>query len=240
MEIIPAIDLIDNKCVRLYQGDYHKKSVYHEDPISQAKEFEEMGIKRLHVVDLDGAKQGRPVHIKLLEKLTRDTGLAIDFGGGVRTLNHVAEIKMAGAVKVSVGSITVNQPNVFLEMMETFGADYIFPGLDVKDGALATGGWQNQSGLTIEELMKRPGYHNIRQAFCTDISKDGTLEGPAIGLYRELVEKFPAIQWVASGGVSSMADLLKLKKIGLAAAIVGKAYYENRITMEELKENGFI
>lgn len=234
MEIIPAIDLIDGRCVRLTEGDYARKTVYHEDPLEMAKSFEEAGLLRLHLVDLDGAKAGRVVNWKVLEDIAKGTGLSIDFGGGVKTEEEVQRILDAGARWVTVGSIAVRDEERLLGWFERHGPDRFLLGADVRDGMIAIGAWTETTGLSWKDFLGRYLSHGVRQAFCTDVSRDGRLEGPSLALYQEMRAAFPGLGLIASGGVASMEDLHALREVGCIGAIVGKAIYEGRIGLEEL------
>jgi phosphoribosylformimino-5-aminoimidazole carboxamide ribotide isomerase len=235
MQIIPAIDLIDHKCVRLIQGDYEQKTEYSNDPVAQAKEFEQAGITRLHVVDLEGARNSKPAHVDLVARMCHETKLKIDFGGGVRNTSDVKIIIEAGAAMISIGSIAVDDPEKVIEWIDLFGADKFFIGADVKDGKIATHAWKNQSAYTAEEFISKWNHFGISNFFSTDVSRDGKLEGPAIDLYKRLISLFPNLNIVASGGVSSLNDLFSLADTGVSGVIVGKAIYEGRIKLNELK-----
>lgn len=234
MEIIPAIDLIDGKCVRLTEGDFTQKTIYNESPLEVAKQFEAAGIKRLHLVDLDGAKAGKVQNWKVLEAITRGTSLLVDFGGGIKTVEEVQKVFDLGARYATVGSIAVKNESTLLEWFEKYGAEKFLVGADVKDEKLAIGGWLETTGVDIIDFIAKYMGHGIRQLFCTDVSKDGKLEGPSLDLYRKILYHFPQLYFIASGGVSSMDDLYSLKDIGCKGVIVGKAIYENRITLVEL------
>ncbi len=234
MEIIPAIDLIDGKCVRLTEGDFAQKTIYNESPVEVAKQFEAAGIRRLHLVDLDGAKAGKVVNWKVLEGITRETALVVDFGGGIKTLDEVQKVFDLGARYATVGSIAVKNEPLLLEWFEKYGADKFLVGADVKNEKLAIGGWLETTGVDIIDFIRKYMGHGIRQLFCTDVSKDGKLEGPSLDLYRKIIQHFPQLQFIASGGVSSKDDLIALKEIGCKGVIVGKAIYENRITLGDL------
>jgi phosphoribosylformimino-5-aminoimidazole carboxamide ribotide isomerase len=235
MEIIPAIDLIDGKVVRLTEGDYSKKTEYASNPLDIAKQFEDAGLKRLHVVDLDGAKKGAVVNWKVLEDITAKTTMQVDFGGGVKQKTDVKRIMDAGARWVTIGSMAVKQPDVFGEWLDEYGPENFFLGADVRDGKIAVGGWLETTGLDVHEFIRQYTGQGLRYVFCTDISKDGKLEGPATSMYKELLERNSKIQLVASGGVTTMQDLHDLKEAGCHGAIVGKAIYENRISLQDLK-----
>lgn len=234
MEIIPAIDLIEGQCVRLSQGNYNAKTSY-GDPLEMAKKLEAHGMKRLHLVDLDGAKAGKVVNLKVLESIAKHTQLTIDFGGGVRATEDVQAVLDAGASQVTGGSIAVKDPGLFMEWLQTFGSDKIILGADVKRGLVAIHGWEETSLLPIIPFLKKYFNDGIAYAVCTDVSKDGMLEGPAFKLYEEIQESVPELQLIASGGVSSVDDLEKLEAQGLQGVILGKALYEERISLKELE-----
>ena len=234
MEIIPAIDIIDGKCVRLTQGDYAQKKIYNEHPLEVAKQFEDAGLQRLHLVDLDGAKAGQVKNWKVLETIAGKTGLTIDFGGGIKQQEDVNIVFNSGAALATVGSIAVKNEAELIKWFMMFGADKFLLGADVKDEKIAIGGWLETTDIWIYDFIEKYIGHGIKQIFCTDVSKDGKLEGPAVELYKNIVQKFPALHFIASGGVSTMADLEALRDIGCSGAIIGKAIYEHRITLEEL------
>ena len=234
-QIIPAIDIIDGKCVRLTQGDYAQKIIYNENPLEVALEFESIGIKRLHLVDLDGAKLGRVVNYKVLEKIASKTGLSIDFGGGIKTDDDLETVFNYGADLATIGSIAVKNKSLFFSWIKKYGPEKLFLGADVKNEKIAVGGWLETTNISITDFIEENLREGIQQIFCTDISKDGLLQGPAIGLYKNLIAKFPNMNLTASGGVSNAADLNELKQVGCSGAIVGKAIYEGKITMDELK-----
>ncbi|MES2330267.1 MAG: 1-(5-phosphoribosyl)-5-[(5-phosphoribosylamino)methylideneamino]imidazole-4-carboxamide isomerase [Bacteroidota bacterium] len=235
MVIIPAIDIIDGKCVRLTQGDYAQKTIYNENPLEVAKEFEAAGLQRLHLVDLDGAKAGSVKNWKVLESIASNTSLVIDFGGGIKKETDLQLIFDSGAALATIGSLAVKDEMTFLQWIQKYGAEKFLLGADVKEGKIAIGGWLETTDIDIYDFIERYVSHGIKQIFCTDVSKDGKLEGPSVALYQNIIEKFPELFFIASGGVSSMHDLHELKKIGCAGAIVGKAIYENRISIDELK-----
>lgn len=235
MEIIPAIDIIDGKCVRLTQGDYAKKTVYNENPLEVAKEFEAAGVKRLHLVDLDGAKAGTVQNWKVLQTIAANTSLVIDFGGGIKQEKDLAIVFESGAAYATIGSLAVKSPDVFVSWLEAYGADKFLLGADVKDKKIAVAGWLETTELNIISFLGDYLSKGVQQVFCTDVSKDGKLEGPSIALYQEILANYPQAYFIASGGVSSMEDLHALDAIGCSGAIVGKAIYEGRITLEELK-----
>lgn len=236
MQIIPAIDIIDGKCVRLTEGDYAQKTIYNEDPLEVAKAFEAAGIQRLHLVDLDGAKAGAVKNWKVLESIALNTKIVIDFGGGIKTDDDVALVFERGATLATIGSIAVANPTLFLSWVSVYGADRFFLGADVKDNLIAVNGWMQTSNIAIDSFISDYLAQGISNIFCTDVSKDGRLEGPSTALYQSLIQLFPNLNLVASGGVSSLQDLETLKAIGCAGAIVGKAIYENRISLESLQQ----
>ena len=236
MQIIPAIDIIDGKCVRLTEGDYEQKTIYNENPLEVAKAFEAAGIQRLHLVDLDGAKAGAVKNWKVLETIALNTKLVIDFGGGIKTGEDVALVFERGATLATIGSIAVSNPALFLSWVDMYGADRFFLGADVKDNCIAVNGWMQTSSTNIETFIGDYLSKGITHIFCTDVSKDGRLEGPSTILYQSLIQAFPNLQLVASGGVSSLQDLEALDQIGCSGAIVGKAIYENRISLESLQQ----
>lgn len=234
MQIIPAIDLIDGKCVRLTEGDYTQKKIYNEDPLEVAKAFEGIGLMRLHLVDLDGAKAGEVVNWKVLEKIANQTSLQIDFGGGIKTESTLKSVLDTGASYATIGSLAVKNRNLFEEWIERFGAAVFMLGADVYEEKIAIGGWIEKTDIDVYAFMQSYIDKGLKQMFCTDIQKDGKLEGPSIDLYKKMISKFPNLELIASGGVSKMQDLIELRTIGCSAAIVGKAIYENRISLQEL------
>lgn len=235
MQIIPAIDLIDGKCVRLTQGDYTQKKIYNENPLEVAKMFEDAGLQRLHLVDLDGAKVGKVINWKVLENIASNTNLQIDFGGGVKQKNDVVAILNSGAYMVTIGSIAVKNEELFTEWIEEFGADKFFLGADVKQEKIAIAGWTETTDTDIYSFIQKYVEKNVKNIFCTDVSKDGLLQGPSVELYRNILDKFPDILLVASGGVAVKEDLQQLKSIGCSGAIVGKAIYEYKISLADFK-----
>ncbi len=234
--IIPAIDIIDGNCVRLVKGDFKQKTVYHEDPLSAAKQFEDAGLQRLHLVDLDGAKAGRVINWKVLENIATHTSLVIDFGGGIKTEQDLQTVFNAGANMAAIGSIAVKNEKLFLQWVREYGAEKFFLGADVKNKQIAISGWLEDTSIDIFSFIGNYLAEGIDHVFCTDISKDGMLEGPAIDLYKQILDKFPVIKLVASGGVSSVDDLYVLKDIGCFGAIVGKAIYENKVSLQDLEQ----
>lgn len=235
MEIIPAIDIIDGKCVRLTQGDYSQKKIYNEHPLEIAKQFEDAGLRRLHLVDLDGAKQKGVKNWKVLETIASKTRLIIDFGGGINTEKDVHIVLESGAALVTVGSIAIKDEFEFVKWLMIFGAEKFLLGADVKDQMIAIHGWTETSDINIFDFIENYTGKGVQQVFCTDVSKDGKLEGPSIDLYKEVIGRFPHLYFIASGGVSAVSDLHELAAIGCQAAIVGKAIYENRISLHDLK-----
>jgi phosphoribosylformimino-5-aminoimidazole carboxamide ribotide isomerase len=234
MQIIPAIDIIDGKCVRLTHGDYSQKKIYNENPLEVAKEFEDAGLLRLHLVDLDGAKSGMVKNWKVLESIASKTGLIIDFGGGIKTEKDVQIVFESGAALATVGSIAVKDGEVFNQWLAYFGADRFLLGADVKDEKLTVSGWLEQTDIWIYDFLEDYTAKGVQQVFCTDVSKDGALEGPSTALYKSIVEKFPALHFIASGGVSCMNDVYQLQEVGCKGVIIGKAIYEGRVSLKEL------
>lgn len=236
MQIIPAIDIIDGKCVRLTQGDYGQKTIYNENPLEVAKEFEASGLSRLHLVDLDGAKSGAVQNWKVLEVIASKTSLVIDFGGGIKTDADLTLVFESGAAMATIGSLAVKNAAIFEQWLQKYGANKFLLGADVKNEKIAVGGWLETTEIDIYDFIKQYIDKGIHQVFCTDVNKDGKLEGPAIELYKNIITKFPTLHFIASGGVSSIKDLEDLKKIGCAGVIVGKAIYEGRITLLALQK----
>ncbi len=236
MQIIPAIDLIEGKCVRLTEGDYAQKKIYNEDPLEVAKAFEGIGLMRLHLVDLDGAKAGEVVNWKVLEKIANQTSLKIDFGGGIKKEATLKTVLDTGASFATIGSLAVKSRNIFEEWIDRFGAAVFMLGADVFEEKIAIGGWLEKTNIDVYAFMQSYMQKGVTQMFCTDIQKDGKLQGPSIDLYKKIISKFSDLQLIASGGVSKLQDLQDLKNIGCSAAIVGKAIYENRITLDELSK----
>ncbi len=234
IELIPAIDIIDGKCVRLSQGNYNTKKVYNEDPLEVAKMFEDHGIRRLHVVDLDGARAGHIINYRILERIATRTALIIDFGGGLKNTSDLEIAFESGAQMITGGSIAVKNPDIFTSWINQFGSNKIILGADAKEGKIAVSGWEETTG---EELLPFIGnYHKkgITKVISTDISRDGMLGGPAIEMYKEVREAFPDVYLIASGGVSSIEDIEKLEEAGIPAVIFGKAIYEGCIRMNDL------
>lgn len=234
MRIIPAIDIIDGKCVRLTQGDYAQKKVYNENPLEVARMFEEAGLKYLHLVDLDGAKAGKVANWKVIESVCAHTNLKVDFGGGVKTEDEVRRLFASGVAQINLGSIAVKNPGMVHAWIQEYGSDKIILSADVKDEQIAISGWLESSALSIVDFIGDYLKRGIRYVTCTDISTDGMLQGPNTGLYAKLMKAFPSIKLIASGGVSGMDDLVALKKINVDGVIVGKAIYEGKVKLEEL------
>ncbi len=235
IELIPAIDIIDGKCVRLTKGDYDTKKVYNEDPVSVAREFEAHGIKRLHVVDLDGARSKHIVNDAVLRQITSETNLIVDFGGGIKTDDDINRAFEAGAAMVTIGSIAVTDPERSLRWLGRYGAERIVLGADVRGGKVSINGWKEDSSEELIPFLERYLSAGIKNVLCTEISKDGMLQGPAIELYKQVMQAYPDCHLIASGGVSCMADIKALEEAGIPAVVFGKAIYEGRITMEELE-----
>jgi len=233
IELIPAIDIIEGKCVRLTQGDYATKKIYNEDPLEVAKMFEDNGMRRLHVVDLDGARQGRIINYPVLEKLATKTNLVIDFGGGLKSNEDLDIAFNSGAQMVTGGSIAVKDPEAFAQWIERYGSDRIILGADAKDKRIAISGWEEDTNMELIPFIEDYHKKGITKVICTDISRDGMLQGTAVDLYREILENVP-VYVIASGGVSSVEDIDKLQEAGIPAVIFGKAIYEGKIQMKDL------
>lgn len=234
IELIPAIDLIDGKCVRLTQGDYATQKVYNEDPVEVAKAFEDYGIRRLHVVDLDGARSGRIVNYRVLEQLASRTSLLIDFGGGLKHEDDLLIAFESGASMVTGGSVAVRSPELFYSWIEKFGGNKIILGADVRERMIAINGWKETTDQELLPFMKDYMGKGITKAICTDIGKDGMLQGPSIDLYKEIREQLPELYLIASGGVGSVEDIEKLEEAAIPAVIFGKAIYEGKIQLKDL------
>lgn len=234
MELIPAIDIIDGKCVRLTKGDFTKKIIYNNNPLDVAKDFEAAGLKRLHIVDLDGANGQGLKNLKTLEDISGNTSLVIDFGGGLKTTEDIKAVFNAGASMVSVGSVTVKNPDLFAQWIVVFGPEKFLPGADVLDKNIKIHGWKENTGIDIFDFIESLIKLNINKIFCTDISKDGMMLGPSTELYKEILKRFPALHLIASGGISCYEDLFTLKEAGCKGAIIGKAFYEGKITMQQI------
>lgn len=236
IEIIPAIDLIDGKCVRLTKGDYGQKTVYSDSPLQMAQLFEEKGIKRLHLVDLDGAKSKHVVNDKVLRDICRHTCLTVDFGGGIKSDEDIQKAFDAGAAMVTAGSIAVKSPSTVAGWIERYGSEKIVLGADVLDGKVRINGWKDNGGTDLMTLLTDYTHQGIRNVLCTDISKDGMLQGPNTPLYRQIMDTFPDCHLIASGGVSSINDIVELEEAGIPAVVFGKAIYEGRIDLDKLLE----
>jgi phosphoribosylformimino-5-aminoimidazole carboxamide ribotide isomerase len=239
MEIIPAIDVIDGKCVRLTHGDYTQKTIYNERPLEVAKQFEAAGIRRLHLVDLDGAKAGSVTNWKVLENIAAKTSLVIDFGGGIRTHKDVEIVFNSGATLATIGSVAVKEEEKFCDWLEDFGAHRFLLGADVKDEKITVAGWLEKTDIWVYDFIESYIAKGVRNIFCTDVAKDGALQGPSLDLYKNIVQKFPELNLMASGGVSCLDDLVALQEIGCKGAIVGKAIYEGRIHLDDLVKINF-
>lgn len=236
LEIIPAIDLIEGKAVRLRQGDFAQKTVYSDNPLETAKQFAAAGLRRLHLVDLDGARTGKIANLAVLELIAANTDLIVDFGGGVKTKTDANAVFNAGASILTIGSLAIKEAETFESWLEEFGSERILLGADVKNGKLAINGWQTTTEIEIMQFLRFWFAKGVRQVFCTDVSKDGLLAGAATELYRQIHLKLPEINLIASGGVSSINDFPELEKAGCSAAIVGKAIYENKISLKEISQ----
>ena len=236
MHVIPAIDLIGGKCVRLSQGDYSRKTDYHDDPLEMAKRFEGVGLSRLHLVDLDGAKAKKIVNGDVLQRICSGTQLAVDFGGGIQAQEELEKAFALGARQVTGGSIAVRNPSLFETWIDTFGADRMILGADAKDKKIAVGGWEETTALELIPFIREYYQKGIREVICTDVAKDGLLQGPSFDLYTEILQELPDLKLIASGGVSCLKDLEDLQKIGVYGTIVGKAYYEGKVSLEELAQ----
>lgn len=234
IELVPAIDLIEGKCVRLTQGDYSTRKVYNEDPLEVAKQFEGNGIRRLHVVDLDGARVGHIVNYRILERLATRTSLIIDFGGGLKAEGDLEIAFESGAQKVTGGSIAVKDPERFTTWIKKFGSERIILGADAKEKKIAISGWKETTELELIPFIQSYYDKGITQVICTDIARDGMLQGPSIALYQEILDALPNLTLIASGGVSSVADIDRLQEAGIPAVIFGKALYEGRIQLKDL------
>ncbi|MBQ3805406.1 MAG: 1-(5-phosphoribosyl)-5-[Prevotella sp.] len=234
IELIPAIDLIEGKCVRLTKGEYDSKKVYNEDPVSQAREFEQLGFKRLHVVDLDGAKSKHIVNDSVLRAITEATNLVVDFGGGIKTAEDIEKAFKAGASMVTLGSIAVTAPDLCCQWIAKYGAERIVLGADVRKGKISINGWKEDSQEDLMPFLERYIALGVRNVLCTEISRDGMLSGPAVDLYCDIMKRWPQLHLIASGGVSSSDDILELQAKGIPAVVFGKAYYEGRIDLDAL------
>lgn len=234
IELIPAIDIIDGKCVRLSQGDYESKKIYNENPLEVAKEFEAHGIRRLHIVDLDGAASHHIVNYRVLEMIAGRTSLIIDFGGGIKSDEDLVIAFENGAQMVTLGSVAVKNPGLFKKWLRQYGSEKIILGADVKENRIAVSGWKEESPLELMPFLDDYTREGVHKVLCTDISRDGMLQGPSVELYEKIMQRFPDMHLIASGGVSSVDDLIALQKAGVPAVVFGKALYEGKITMKDL------
>ena len=235
IELIPAIDIIGGQCVRLTKGDYDQKTVYSDSPATMAKEFEALGFQRLHVVDLDGAKSKHIVNDAVLQTITTETNLTVDFGGGIKTNEDIEKAFASGAAMVTIGSIAVTQPELFMGWLSTYGAERIILGADVRHGKISINGWKEDSSEDLLPFLRKYVDAGVKNVLCTEISKDGTLAGPAIDLYLRIMETYPELHLIASGGVSSKEDIEALDAAGIPAVVFGKAIYEGRIDLREVR-----
>jgi phosphoribosylformimino-5-aminoimidazole carboxamide ribotide isomerase len=234
IELIPAIDIINGQCVRLTKGNYDQKKVYNDDPAAVAKEFEQLGFQRLHIVDLDGAKSKHIVNDAVLRSITTETKLIVDFGGGIKTEEDIEKAFEAGASMVTVGSIAVTKPTLFIQWLDKYGADKMILGADVRNGMISINGWKEDSKEELLPFLKKYIDAGVKNVLCTEISKDGTLQGPAVTLYKEVMKAYPQLHLIASGGVSQKEDIEELEREGIPAVVFGKAIYEGRIDLKEL------
>lgn len=235
INVIPAIDLIDGKCVRLTKGDYNQKKQYDASPLDMALRYQDIGIRRLHVVDLDGAKSCSPKNLHVLEEVATHTSLDIEWGGGIKSDEALRDAVNAGAGHLIIGSVAVSNPDLFARWLEEYGGNRLILGADINDGHVAINGWLEESELTIEALIDRFISQGLREVICTDIAKDGMLQGPTFDLYARLQAAYPEQDIIVSGGISAMSDIQRLNEMNLRHVIVGKAIYEGRITLEELR-----
>ena len=231
MQIVPAFDLMDGRLVRLHQGDFQQKTEYSADPLELARQMEDAGIRRLHIVDLDGARDGKPVHLDLLARIAGHTRLTIDYGGGLRSMAALRQVWDAGAALFSVGSVAMKAPDEFRAWVERFGAEKFLVGADVRNRQVAAHGWTDQTGLDVFDFIRRVKALGVMQFSVTDIERDGSLNGPALDLYRDILAEFPDIQLTASGGISSVADFEPLLELGCSGVIIGKAFFEGLVPM---------
>ncbi len=235
IQLIPAIDIIDGKCVRLTKGDYGQKKIYNDNPVEQAREFERWGFTRLHVVDLDGAKASHIVNEDIVRGITEATHLKVDFGGGVKTEQDIEKAFAAGAAMVTIGSVAIRHPELFMKWLDRYGADKLILGADVRNGRISINGWKEDSDAELLPFLEKFVAAGITTVLCTEISRDGTLQGPAIELYKSIMTRFPHLQLIASGGVGSNDDIRRLDETGTPAVVFGKAWYEGKIDLKALK-----
>ena len=236
IEIIPAIDLIDGKCVRLIHGDFRRMTVYGDEPLDAARRFEAIGIKRLHMVDLDGARAGVPVNLRVLERVTSGTALVVDFGGGIKSETSLKSVFDSGARMVNIGSLAVEDPGRFLSWIEKYGVDRVLLGADQKDGRVAVNGWRTTTDINVLDLLKNYANHGVTNVFVTDVARDGAMNGPSLELYEQIISSIPEIDLIASGGISSTADIDELERIGCSGVIVGRALFEGKVKPEDLAQ----
>lgn len=236
IEIIPAIDLIDGKVVRLCQGDYAAKTIYSSSPVETAKSFVDAGFSRVHVVDLDGAKASKPLNLKALESIAALSGIRVEWGGGIKSAEALHQVFSAGASYAIVGSVAALKPELFCEWLDVYGADKMIFGADLFNGQIKISGWQEGSSTKLETLLELFAGHGLTRTICTDISKDGMMQGPAFDMYIQLQEQWPTIDFTVSGGISSLTDIQRLNEMGLRSVIVGKALYEGAVTLKQLQK----
>ena len=236
IEIIPAIDIIDGRCVRLTKGDFADKKVYDASPLDMAMQYADCGVRRIHMVDLDGARRSKPMNLKTLEEVASKSGVEIEWGGGIADDSSLASIFNAGATQAIIGSVAALRPAEFSRWLRIFGPDRMLLGADVRDGVVAVKGWVQQTGLTLNEQISWFLEDGLRYVVCTDIARDGLLQGPSFELYAELMEEFQSVVFTASGGISGMDDIRELDRIGVPKVVVGKAIYEKRIKLDDIRE----
>ena len=234
IELIPAIDIINGQCVRLTKGDYKQKKVYHDDPVAVAKDFEALGFRRLHIVDLDGAKSKHIVNDAVLRGITSATSLTVDFGGGIKTEEDIEKAFEAGAAMVTIGSVAVTDPDLFIGWLKKYGPEKLILGADVRNGMISINGWKEDSSEPLLPFLRKYIDAGVVNVLCTEISKDGTLQGPAVALYKEVMGNYPQLHLIASGGVSRQEDIEELEREGIPAVVFGKAIYEGRIDLKSL------
>ena len=234
IELIPAIDIINGQCVRLTKGDYKQKKVYHDDPVAVAKDFEALGFRRLHIVDLDGAKSKHIVNDAVLRGITSATSLTVDFGGGIKTEEDIEKAFEAGAAMVTIGSVAVTDPDLFIGWLKKYGPEKLILGADVRNGMISINGWKEDSSEHLLPFLRKYIDAGVVNVLCTEISKDGTLQGPAVALYKEVMANYPQLHLIASGGVSRQEDIEELEREGIPAVVFGKAIYEGRIDLKSL------
>jgi len=234
IELIPTIDIIDGKCVRLTKGDYNRKTIYNDNPVEVACQFEAMGIKRLHIVDLDGAKSKHIVNAKVLRRITDATHLKVDFGGGIKTNDNIQTAFDCGASMVTIGSVAVTNSDLFMKWLQEYGPERLILGADVRNGMISINGWKEDSSIDLLSFLKQYVERGVRNVLCTEIAKDGTLQGPATELYKDIMSAYPHLHLIASGGVSNNADIKDLEDNGIPAVVFGKAFYEGKIDIKKL------